>query len=112
MENIEKKVFDYFQEMSQIPHGSGNTDEIRNYIVKFAEDHGLWYRTDQANNIIIKSFTAITGSSVGDITIISFDLVTVLYAVLVVILISLAATVAPLIILSKIKPINIIKAKE
>lgn len=54
MENIEKKVFDYFQEMSQIPHGSGNTDEIRNYIVKFAEDHGLWYRTDQANNIIIK----------------------------------------------------------
>ena len=67
---------------------------------------------DVANNIIIKSFTAITGSSVGDITIISFDLVTVLSAVLVVILISLIATAVPLIMLNKIKPINIIKAKE
>ena len=54
MENMEKKVFDYFEEMSQIPRGSGNTDEITKYIVKFAEDHGLWYRTDEANNIIIK----------------------------------------------------------
>ena len=51
MESMEKKVFDYFEEMSQIPHGSGNTDEIKNYIVRFAEDHGLWYRTDKANNI-------------------------------------------------------------
>ncbi len=53
-ERIEQKVFDYFSEMSQIPRGSGNTDEITDYIVKFAEDHDLWYRTDQANNIIIK----------------------------------------------------------
>lgn len=58
MESMEKKVFDYFEEMSQIPHGSGNTDEIKNYIVRFAEDHGLWYRTDKANNIIIKKLAA------------------------------------------------------
>lgn len=54
MEDMEKKVFDYFEEMSQIPRGSGNTDEITKYIVKFAEDRGLWCSVDDANNIIIK----------------------------------------------------------
>lgn len=54
MENMEKKVFEYFEEMSRIPRGSGNTGRITEYIVKFAEDHGLWYRTDEHDNIIIK----------------------------------------------------------
>ena len=54
MENMKKKMFGYFEEISRIPHGSGNTDGITKYLVGFAEDHGLWYRTDEANNIIMK----------------------------------------------------------
>ena len=35
-----KEVFKYFEEICSIPHGSGNTDAIAEYLVKFATDHG------------------------------------------------------------------------
>lgn len=54
MENMKKKMFGYFEEISKIPRGSGNTDGITKYLVGFAEDHGLWYRTDESNNVIMK----------------------------------------------------------
>lgn len=44
---------DYFKEMCAIPHGSGNTKMISDYLVKFAEDHNLEHYQDDANNVII-----------------------------------------------------------
>ena len=48
-----KEVWKYFEEFSQIPHGSGNIKEISDYVVKFAESRGLKYRQDESNNVVI-----------------------------------------------------------
>lgn len=48
-----KKVFEYFEDLCQIPHGSGNTREISNYCAAFAKSHGLRYIQDEDNNVII-----------------------------------------------------------
>ena len=48
-----KKVFDYFEEISAIPRGSGNTEKIRSYCERFAESRGLKYISDKAGNIVI-----------------------------------------------------------
>ncbi len=47
-------VFKYFLELSKIPRGSGNTKAVSDYCVQFAKNNGLWYRQDNANNVIIK----------------------------------------------------------
>ena len=47
------KVFEYFEEICAIPHGSGNTKSISDYLVAFAKGHGLDYRQDDLNNVII-----------------------------------------------------------
>lgn len=44
---------DYFKEMCKIPHGSGNTKKISDWLVSFAKEHDLEYHQDDANNIII-----------------------------------------------------------
>ncbi len=49
-----EKVFKYFEEISNIPRGSGNTKAVSDYCVKFANEHGLYCRQDKLNNIIIK----------------------------------------------------------
>ena len=46
-------VFGYFEEICAIPHGSGNTEQISNYLVSFAQSHGLRYEQDGLNNVII-----------------------------------------------------------
>lgn len=48
-----KKVFHYFEEICQIPHGSGNLDKISSYLETFAKDRGLFHIRDKANNVII-----------------------------------------------------------
>lgn len=48
-----KKVFAYFEDISQIPHGSGNTKAISDYCVEFAKTHGLTYIQDEDHNVII-----------------------------------------------------------
>ncbi len=54
LENFEpKKVFKYFEELTRIPHGSGNTKEISDYCVQFAKEHGLVYYQDEWNNVIL-----------------------------------------------------------
>lgn len=60
LENLEpKEVFHYFEEICNIPHGSGNTAAISNYLVEFAEKKGLEYQQDELGNvIIIKEATA------------------------------------------------------
>ena len=47
------KVFEYFEDLCHIPHGSGNTKLISDYLVNFAKDHSLKYRQDNLNNVII-----------------------------------------------------------
>ena len=54
LENCEpKRVFHYFEEICKIPHGSGNTKQISDYLVQFAKDHGLKYIQDEMNNVVI-----------------------------------------------------------
>ena len=46
-------VFHYFEQICAIPHGSGNTKGISDYLVSFAEANGLRYIQDEWNNVII-----------------------------------------------------------
>lgn len=46
-------VFQYFEEISKIPRGSGNTDAISAYLVAFAKKHQLRYRQEDCGNVII-----------------------------------------------------------
>ena len=55
LENCEpKRVFHYFEEICKIPHGSGNTKQISDYLVQFARDHELSWYQDASNNVIIR----------------------------------------------------------
>lgn len=54
LEGLEpKKVFEYFEEICAIPHGSGNTKKISDYLVAFASVRSLKYRQDEMGNVII-----------------------------------------------------------
>ena len=46
-------VFAYFEKLCSIPHGSGNTKMISDYLVSFAREHGLKYIQDELNNVIL-----------------------------------------------------------
>ncbi|MBR5126539.1 MAG: aminoacyl-histidine dipeptidase [Oscillospiraceae bacterium] len=48
-------VFGYFEEICAIPHGSGNTKMISDYLVSFAKEHGIRYIQDELNNVILFS---------------------------------------------------------
>ena len=49
-----ESVFRYFDEISKIPRGSGNTEKIADYLVSFANEHRLFYTRDNTGNVIIK----------------------------------------------------------
>ncbi len=54
LSNLEpKSVFTYFEEITRIPHGSGNVDQISDYLVKFAKDRNLFCIQDALKNVII-----------------------------------------------------------
>ena len=46
-------VFGYFEQICAIPHGSGNTKGISDYLVSFAREQGLKYIQEEANNVIL-----------------------------------------------------------
>ena len=46
-------VFAYFEKICSIPHGSGNTKAISDYLVSFAQEHGIRYRQDALNNVVL-----------------------------------------------------------
>ena len=48
-----QSVFAYFEKLCSIPHGSGNTKAISDYLVSFAQEKGLRYVQDTLNNVII-----------------------------------------------------------
>ena len=54
LENTEpRSVLRYFEEISAIPHGSGNMKAIAQYCVQFAEREGLEYHRDSHDNVVI-----------------------------------------------------------
>ncbi len=48
-----KKVLYFFEEISRIPRGSGNTGLIADYIEKFAKEHNVKCMRDDSNNCLI-----------------------------------------------------------
>ncbi len=48
-----ERVLYYFEELCQIPHGSGNCGQISDYCVNFAKEHGLRYIQEDCGNVII-----------------------------------------------------------
>ncbi len=48
-----QSVFAYFEKLCSIPHGSGNTKAISDYLVSFAKEQGMAYIQDELNNVII-----------------------------------------------------------
>lgn len=48
-----EKVFEFFEDIAGIPHGSGNVEQISNYLVDFAKKRQLKYRQDDSLNVII-----------------------------------------------------------
>ena len=49
-----KGVFKYFEEICGIPHGSGNTALMTDYLMKFAADRGIWARRDEIGNVVMR----------------------------------------------------------
>ena len=48
-----ERVFYYFEEITKIPHGSGDMTKIASFCVNFAKEHNLRYYHDDANNVVI-----------------------------------------------------------
>lgn len=48
-----RPVFQFFEEICAIPHGSGNVERLSDYLVSFAKERGLVYRQDELKNVII-----------------------------------------------------------
>lgn len=55
LSNLEpNKVFYWFEEITKIPHGSGNMEKISEFCENFAKERKLEYIRDINNNVIIK----------------------------------------------------------
>ncbi|MGN1097361.1 MAG: aminoacyl-histidine dipeptidase [Clostridia bacterium] len=48
-----KRVFSFFSDIAAIPRGSGNTEGIAEYCVKFARERGLECYKDEGGNVMI-----------------------------------------------------------
>lgn len=48
-----ESVFRFFEEICRIPHGSGNTKAISDYLVNFAKERNISYIQDSLNNVIM-----------------------------------------------------------
>lgn len=48
-----KAVFEYFEKLCSVPHGSGNTRQISDLCVSFAKELGLRWRQDEFHNVTI-----------------------------------------------------------
>ena len=48
-------VFHFFEELCNIPHGSGNLQKISDYLVSFAKERGYEVEQDKELNVIIKA---------------------------------------------------------
>ena len=65
LKNLEPdKVFEYFEEICSIPHGSRDTDKMTDYLVGFAKKFGLRRIRDDRGNVII--FKGASGTNVTE----------------------------------------------
>lgn len=48
-----QRVFHYFEQMSAVHRGSGDTKAISQFCIDFAKEHNLRYYTDELNNVVI-----------------------------------------------------------
>lgn len=48
-----RRVFHFFEEISRIPHGSGHTKAISDWLVEFGRKRGLEVRQDALNNVVL-----------------------------------------------------------
>ena len=48
------EFFSFFEEISKIPRGSGNTKKIADYLELFAKERGLFCYRDSSDNVVIK----------------------------------------------------------
>lgn len=48
-----EKVFGYFETICQIPHGSGNTQQLTDWLVRFAQERNLEHYQEEIGNVII-----------------------------------------------------------
>ena len=56
LENLQpKEVFTFFEKLCSIPHGSGNLQQISDYLVSFAKERNLEVIQDKELNVIIKA---------------------------------------------------------
>lgn len=49
-----KRLWYYFNEICNTPHGSGNEKALREFVVKKATEFGLEYRVDDAGNVLVR----------------------------------------------------------
>ena len=47
-------VFYYFEEVCHVPRPSKKEGKIRAFLINFAREHGLEYKTDEAGNVLIR----------------------------------------------------------
>ncbi len=52
--SIAPRMFELFEEICKIPHGSDNEAQIAEYISDFAKERGLWVYKDEANNVLVR----------------------------------------------------------
>ncbi len=48
------RLFSFFEDISAIPRGSGDEAAIADYLVRFAEERGLWCYRDTVHNVLIR----------------------------------------------------------
>ena len=48
-----QRVFYYFERLCAIPHGSGNTRAVSDWVMDFARTHDLEAYQDEMNNVIL-----------------------------------------------------------
>jgi len=48
-----EEVFRFFEEIAGIPHGSGNVEQISDYLVQFARERGICCIQDELKNVIL-----------------------------------------------------------
>ena len=54
LEGLEPRgVLHWFEELCRIPHGSGNTQALSDYLVQFGRDRGLAVQQDELGNVIL-----------------------------------------------------------
>ena len=51
------KIFDYFQQITQIPHCSHDASKLKDFLIDFAKERGYEVQTDKTENILIKKGT-------------------------------------------------------